>query len=100
MTSWLGPGFVIILGFILLGVKLPLKLNLWLLGHSLAIDIAVVALAYLLHWGTFTGVMAAAFAGLLCSGCTSVARWAIGYIERGQYKPGRWDLSDRLVNHG
>ncbi|MEG1456745.1 MAG: hypothetical protein RSC66_14370, partial [Comamonas sp.] len=31
-----------------------------------AIDVAVTILVLAIHWGTFSGVMAATFAGLLC----------------------------------
>jgi hypothetical protein len=48
----------------------------------LALDISVSALAYAMHYGTFTGVMAAAVAGLMCSSFTMIGRWAIGYSDR------------------
>jgi len=44
--------------------------------------------AYALHWGTFTGVMAAAVAGLMCSGFTIVARVLIGYSRGTTLVPG------------
>ena len=86
-------GVVIFLGLLLLGFKLPLKTSLRLLGRPLALDIGVSALAFIMHYGTFSGVMAAAVAGLMCSGFTSLARYAIGYIEAGKYTPGKiWQL--------
>ena len=57
-------GIIIFLGLVLLFVKLPRRLALRLLGYPLALDVTASVLAYLLHWGTFTGVMAAAVAGL------------------------------------
>jgi NhaP-type Na+/H+ or K+/H+ antiporter len=49
-----------------------------------------------MHYGTFSGVMAAAVAGLMCSGFTSVARYAFGYIKNKQYFKGRiWNLKLR-----
>ena len=86
-------GVIIFLGMLLLGVKLPRKTSLKLLGHPLALDLGISVLAYILHYGTFSGIMAAAVAGLMCSGFTSVARYAFGYIEKGSYVPGRiWQL--------
>ena len=86
-------GVIIFLGMLLLGVKLPRKVSLKLLGRPLALDLSVSVLAYVLHYGTFSGIMAAAVAGLMCSGFTSVARYAFGYIEKGVYTPGRiWQL--------
>jgi hypothetical protein len=33
--------------------------------------------------------MAAAVAGLMTSALTSGGRWAVGYIEKGKYQPGK-----------
>ena len=86
-------GVIIFFGMLLLGTKLPRRVSLKLLGHPLALDLSVSVLAYILHYGTFSGIMAAAVAGLMCSGFTSVARYAFGYIEKGSYVPGRiWQL--------
>lgn len=82
-------GVIIFLGMLLLGLKLPLKTSLRLLGRPLALDFSVSALAFIMHYGTFSGVMAAAVAGLMCSGFTSLARYAFGYIEAGKYIPGK-----------
>ena len=86
-------GVIIFLGMLLLGIKLPRRVSLKLLGHPLALDLSVSVLAYIMHYGTFSGIMAAAVAGLMCSGFTSVARYAFGYIKDGQYYKGRiWQL--------
>jgi hypothetical protein len=77
-------GVIIFVGLLLLFIKLPRLLALRLLGQPLALDLAVSVAAYILHWGTFSGVMAAAVAGLMCSGFTAVARWAIGYSKGGR----------------
>ena len=86
-------GVIIFFGMLLLGIKLPRRVSLKLLGRPLALDLGVSVLAYIMHYGTFSGVMAAAVAGLMCSGFTSAARYAFGYIEKGSYVPGRiWQL--------
>ena len=86
-------GVIIFFGMLLLGVKLPRKVSLKLLGRPLALDFGVSALAYTMHYGTFSGIMAAAVAGLMCSGFTSIARYAFGYIKNGTYTKGRiWQL--------
>ena len=86
-------GVIIFLGMLLLGLKLKAKTSLTLLGYPLALDIGVSALAFTMHYGTFSGVMAAAVAGLMCSGFTSLARYAFGYIKGGKYHPGKiWQL--------
>lgn len=84
----LTAGFVIAIGFLLLAVKLPRTTLLKALNYPLAIDLTASVLAYVLHWGTFTGVMAAAVAGLLISVLTSSARWLVGWIAGNKYYPG------------
>ncbi|CAG0980809.1 hypothetical protein BURK1_01734 [Burkholderiales bacterium] len=86
-------GIIIFLGLLFLFIKLPRHWALLLLGWSLALDVVVSAVAYVIHWGTFSGVMAAAVAGLMCSGFTAVARWAIGYNRGGVIVPGAFTRS-------
>ncbi len=83
-------GVIIFVGLLLLFIKLPRRIALRLLGYPLALDLAVAMLAYVLHWGTFSGVMAAAVAGLMCSGFTMTGRFFFGHIHRGVYYPGRF----------
>lgn len=86
-------GVIIFLGMLLLGLKLKTKTSLTLLGYPLALDFGVSAVAFVMHYGTFSGVMAAAVAGLMCSGFTSCARYTFGYIRGGKYYPGKlWPL--------
>ncbi len=85
-------GLLVFLGVLLILVKLPTTWLLRLLGHSLALDLAVSALALLIHWGTFSGVMAASVAGLMTSLATSALRRCIGYIKHGRYHRGVFSL--------
>lgn len=89
-------GIIIFVGLLLLFIKLPLRWSLTLLNHALVLDIVVSILAYMLHWGTFTGVMAAAVAGLMCSGFTAVGKWLLGYIANNKYYPGVIDMTHKL----
>jgi hypothetical protein len=82
-------GIIILLGFLALFVKLPRRTIALFLGFPVVVDLAASILAYILHWGSFTGVMAAAVAGLMTSALTSGGRWAVGYIEKGKYQPGK-----------
>ena len=91
-------GVIIFLGLLFIGFKLPLKTALKLLGRPLLLDVVVSGTAFIMHMGTFSGVMAAAVAGLMCSGFTSAARYAIGHIDRNKYYSGRiWNLSNKLI---
>lgn len=82
-------GVIIFIGLLLLSLKLPAHVTLRALGRPFALDLTVSVLAFVMHWGTFSGVMAAAVAGLMTSGFTSVARYIFGYVKDGTYTPGR-----------
>lgn len=86
-------GVIIFLGLLFLALKLETTTSLRLLGHPLKVDLAVSIAAFIMHYGTFTGVMAAAVAGLMTSSFTTLARYAFGYIRKGVYTPGKfWQL--------
>lgn len=82
-------GVIIFIGFVFLFFKLPKRTVLVLLGWPLTVDLVGSVAAYVLHWGTFSGVMAAAVAGLMLSAMTMSARSIVGYIESGAYHPGQ-----------
>jgi len=81
-------GLTVFLGLALILAKLPRRLVLKALNHTLAIDLLVSPLTLIIHWGTFSGVMAATVAGLLTSLATSAAKRLFGHISRGRYFPG------------
>jgi len=86
-------GFAIFLGLVFIFIKLRRRTMLRLLRHDMAIDVGVTLLTLAIHWGTFSGVMAATFAGLLTSVGTSLAKKAFGYIDGHLYHPGFVTLS-------
>ena len=86
-------GLAIFLSLAFVFVKLKRRTMLRLLRYDLAIDLAVTALVLAIHWGTFSGVMAATFAGLLCSLGTTAAKRMFGYIHGDHYHPGFIRLS-------
>jgi hypothetical protein len=73
-------GFLVFLGVVLILWKLPRRLMLKALNHDIAIDLLVSVLTLIVHWGTFSGVMAATIAGLLTSLGTSGAKRLFGYM--------------------
>jgi NhaP-type Na+/H+ or K+/H+ antiporter len=81
--------FLIFVGVGLLLAKLPRRTALRVLKHDLALDVAVTATVLLIHWGTFSGVMAATVAGLLTSLATSGLKRLVGYVDGNVYYPGR-----------
>ena len=54
--------------------------------------LAVSILVLVIHWGTFSGVMAATVAGLMTSLMTSGAKRLFGYIDGNRYVPGFLNL--------
>lgn len=85
-------GFMIFLGTFLILIKLPRRVMLRALKHDLLIDISVSALVLAIHFGTFSGVMAATVAGLLTSMATSGMKRLFGYIDGNTYHVGRIKL--------
>jgi len=88
-------GAIIFAGLMFLFIKLPPIRALQLLGYHLWLDIFVSILAFIMHYGTFSGVMSAAVAGLMCSAFTSLGRKMFGYIVRGIYTPGYINLTHK-----
>lgn len=89
-------GVIVALGLIFTFVKLSWRTRLAMLGKPLALDIAVFVLLNFLHWGTFSGVMVAATGALVCSGLISIGRKLFGYIERGAYFSGHFNMIGKL----
>lgn len=81
-------GFLVFLGTALILVKLPRRIMLKALRHDVALDLFVTILVLAIHWGTFSGVMAATIAGLLTSIATSSLKKLVGCIHGDMYYPG------------
>ncbi len=84
----LATGFMIFLGVTLILVKLPRRLMLRALHHDVAVDLLVSGLVLAIHFGTFSGVMAATVAGLMMSIATSCMKRMMGHINEDVYYPG------------
>jgi len=81
-----GPTVFLGLAFVL--AKLPRRLMLKALNHTLAIDLLVSVVTLVIHWDTFSSVMAATVARLLTSLATSAAKRLFGHISGNRYFPG------------
>lgn len=92
----LSLGFIVALGLLMTLLKLSWESKLKLLGRPLLVDIVVFVVLTALHWGSFSGVMAATAAALFCSIVFSAGRWLVGYIESGTYVPGKFDVSHKV----
>ena len=87
-----GTGFAVFLGLLFILIKLPRRLMLRLLHYDVALDVAVTLFVLFIHWGSFSGVMAATVAGLLTSVATSAAKRMFGHIGGRNYHPGMFCL--------
>lgn len=85
-------GFTVFLAIMLLLIKLPRRWALRLLHYDLAIDCVVTLAVLLIHFGTFSGVMAATVAGLMTSLFTTAMKRAFGSIKGKEYLPGFFNL--------
>jgi NhaP-type Na+/H+ or K+/H+ antiporter len=85
-------GFIVFLALFLLLIKLPRRWALRLLHYDLILDIAVTLIVLFIHFGTFSGVMAATVAGLMTSLFTTSMKRAFGSIKGGKYTPGCFNL--------
>ena len=85
-------GLMVFLGVALILAKLPRRMMLKALHHDVALDLTVSAIVLAIHFGTFSGVMAATVAGLLTSLATSGAKRLFGYIDGKNYVPGVLNL--------
>lgn len=89
-------GIIVALGLIFTFCKTSWKARMRMLSHPLAMDICVLVLLLVLHWGTFSGVMVATTGALICSGMISLGRWMFGYTVAGNYKPGVWNVYNKI----
>lgn len=92
----LEAGFVCGLGLLVTFAKVGWKWRMRMLSNPLTMDLIVFALLVVLHWGTFSGVMAATVGALMVSLVLSAGRWYFGHVERGVYIPGVRNVKERL----
>lgn len=81
-------GVLVFIGLVLLFIKLPRRTACWLVDRPLLMDVSVTAIVFTLHWGTFTGVMAATVAGLLTSGFSTCFGWYVKHVGRDRFIAG------------
>lgn len=89
-------GFIVFLSLMVIVWGLPLRTVLWLLGHPLFLEVPFSLLAYGLHFGTYSGMMVAAVAAVMCFVFVRCTRWLIGYTKNGVYRQGLFNLRGAL----
>lgn len=68
--------------------RLPRKTMLWLFGHPAYLELPFGLVAYWLHAGTFSGMMAAATAAIICFAFVQSGRYLVGYTDKTGYHSG------------
>lgn len=94
----LESGFIVALGLVIWFLKLSWRGRMRLLTRPMLVDAIVFISLTFLHWGTYSGVMAATIGALVCSTLLGIGRKLFGYYEGKQYIPGAFDISHRLEN--
>lgn len=90
-------GTIVFLGLLFTFLKLDWKKRMWVLSHPLAMDLGITVSMYMIHAGTFSGLMAAATGAMICSAMLSLGRWLFGHVEGQLYFPGQLDVSQKLL---
>lgn len=89
-------GIVVSLGLLVILAKLPWRHKLWIISHPVFMDCSVFVVLTAIHWGTFSGVMAATVGALFTSIVLSCARWLVGHVRGNRYYPGVFNVAHRL----
>ena len=86
-------GTIVFLSLLVIVWRMPKRTKLWLFGHPLWLEIPFGILAYALHYGTFSGMMAAATAACMVFVFVQIGKYLVGYIDNGIYHRGVFDWS-------
>lgn len=89
-------GILVALGLLFTLFKMSWRWKLRLLSNPLTVDVIVFVGLTALHWGTFSGVMVATIGALFCSITLSMGRWLVGYMHRGAYVAGKFNIVSKL----
>ena len=93
----LEQGIVVGIALLVSLAKMNWRWKMRVLSNPLLMDVILLAVLLMIHWGTFSGVMIATFGALTASLVLSTARWLYGFMKDGTYLPGWFDMSSKLV---
>lgn len=91
-----GSGLVVCLGMMVWFAKCGWRMRLRLLSFPLFVDLIVFLFLTIIHWGTFSGVMAATAGALMVSLLLSLGRKMFGHMRNGDYVRGWLDVSTKV----
>lgn len=81
-------GTIVFFSLIIMMWRMPRKAQLWFYGHPAWLEVPIAIVAYLLHYGTFSGMMAAAAACCICFCYVQMMRKLVGYTDAKGYHAG------------
>lgn len=76
--------------------KMPWRWRMHILSNPITMDAIILVALLLIHWGTFSGIMAATIGAGICSFALSGARALCGHVEDGEYIPGYYNFKPQL----
>lgn len=92
-------GFCVGLGLLVIMFKANWKWRMVMLSNPVKMDVLVFTVLTVLHWGTFSGVMAATIGALMVSLILSAGRKAYGYKDaKGNYVRGMINVEQHLTS--
>jgi len=81
-------GFLVFLSLVVMLFWLNTITILRFFGRPWTLELPFGILAYILHYGTFSGMMAAAVAIAMCAIFVRAGRFLVGYVLANVYHPG------------
>jgi len=89
-------GLIVGLGLLVTLCKMNWSWRMRVLSRPLLMDAIIFAFLIAIHWGTFSGVMVATIGAFVCSLVLSLGRKLFGYVERGEYVVGKFNVAHKL----
>ncbi len=89
-------GALVCLGLVMWFTKCSWTTRIKILSYPLAVDLLVFGFLTIIHWGTFSGVMAATVGALMTSMLMTAGRTLWGYNQDDKYVAGYFNISHKL----
>ena len=89
-------GLIVGIGLLVTLAKMNWKWRMRCLSYPLAMDALIFIALFLLHSGTYSGVMVATIGALVCSLVLSMGRKLYGHVDAGVYTVGVFNVSHHL----
>lgn len=85
-------GSLVFFSLIIMFFWFNMRTRLWLFGHPVVLEVPFAIFAYMLHYGTFSGMMAAGVAAAMCFCFMRCGKFLVGSIQDNKYTPGLFKI--------